>query len=128
MQSSNRGGQASCNGAIEGKRTMQLPELKVANVLHVSFRERVIPMSLQKIFMLEIVKALWLVFRHMFMPRVTFEYPKVKKELPDMHRGALCLFPLKMAPPVRARNESHRRIFLIGVIKRNPRGDSSRWG
>ncbi len=46
---------------------------------------------LEKIFMLEIVKALWLVFRHMFVPSVTFQYPKVKKELPDTHRGALCL-------------------------------------
>lgn len=45
----------------------------------------------QKIFMLEIFRALWLVFRHMFVPKVTFEYPKVKRPLPDTHRGALCL-------------------------------------
>lgn len=46
---------------------------------------------LQKILMLEIVHALWVVFRHMFVRGVTFQYPHVKRALPDTHRGALAL-------------------------------------
>jgi len=46
---------------------------------------------LQKILMLEIVRALWVVFRHMFVHKVTFQYPHVKRALPDTHRGALGL-------------------------------------
>jgi len=46
---------------------------------------------LRKILMLEIVRALGLVFRHMFVRSVTFQYPHSKRPLPDAHRGALCL-------------------------------------
>lgn len=41
--------------------------------------------------MSEIMRALWLVFRHMFVRGVTFQYPHVKRNLPDTHRGALAL-------------------------------------
>jgi len=46
---------------------------------------------IQKILMLEIVRAMWVVFRHMFGKGITFQYPHVKRLLPDGHRGALGL-------------------------------------
>ncbi|HET6370706.1 MAG TPA: NADH-quinone oxidoreductase subunit NuoI [Nitrospiria bacterium] len=39
----------------------------------------------------EIVEALNLTFKHMFVREVTFEYPHVKRDIPDTRRGALCL-------------------------------------
>ena len=39
----------------------------------------------------EILDALKLTFKHMFVREVTFEYPHVKREIPDTRRGALCL-------------------------------------
>jgi len=46
---------------------------------------------IQKILMLEIVRALWVVFRHMLGKGITFQYPHAKRALPDTHRGALAL-------------------------------------
>ena len=46
---------------------------------------------IEKILMIEIVRAMWVVFRHLFVRGVTFQYPHVKRVLPDTHRGALAL-------------------------------------
>src|SRR5438445_12996973 len=39
----------------------------------------------------EIRTAMRLVFRHMFVKSVTFQYPREKRTIPDAHRGALGL-------------------------------------
>ncbi|HIE65230.1 MAG: NADH-quinone oxidoreductase subunit NuoI [Nitrospira sp.] len=46
---------------------------------------------IDKVFFMEIVKALKLTFKHTFRPVVTVPYPHEKLTLPDTHRGALCL-------------------------------------
>lgn len=46
---------------------------------------------IEKIVMSEILQAMWLVLRHLWVKGVTFQYPHEKRELPDAHRGALCL-------------------------------------
>lgn len=35
----------------------------------------------------EVVKGLWVTFRHAFRPRETVEYPEVKEEMPKHYRG-----------------------------------------
>jgi len=39
----------------------------------------------------EILEAMVITFKHMFVKPVTFQYPREKRQLPDTHRGALCL-------------------------------------
>jgi NADH-quinone oxidoreductase subunit I len=39
----------------------------------------------------EIIEAMAITFKHMFVKPVTFQYPREKRQLPDTHRGALCL-------------------------------------
>jgi len=39
----------------------------------------------------EIIEAMVITFKHMFVKPVTFQYPREKRQLPDTHRGALCL-------------------------------------
>src|SRR5438445_11566997 len=39
----------------------------------------------------EIRLAMKVVFRHMFVKSVTFQYPREKRTIPDAHRGALGL-------------------------------------
>lgn len=39
----------------------------------------------------EILGGLKLTFKHLFVPEVTYQYPHQKREIPDTHRGALCL-------------------------------------
>jgi NADH-quinone oxidoreductase subunit I len=39
----------------------------------------------------EIIEAMGITFKHMFVKPVTFQYPREKRQLPDTHRGALCL-------------------------------------
>ncbi len=46
---------------------------------------------LKQVLFAEIVQAMKVTFRHMFAKPVTFQYPHEKRELPDTHRGALCL-------------------------------------
>jgi|SRR5579863_2412975 len=46
---------------------------------------------LDAVFFREILGALRLTFRHMFVREVTFQYPHVKRDIPDTRRGALCL-------------------------------------
>ena len=46
---------------------------------------------LDRVFFKEIVSALNLTFKHLFVREVTLQYPHQKLELPDTHRGALCL-------------------------------------
>lgn len=46
---------------------------------------------LRSIFFLEIMKAMRLVFSHYRVKEVTLQYPHEKTELPNTHRGALCL-------------------------------------
>ena len=46
---------------------------------------------LDKIIFKEIGTALKLTFKHLFVKEVTLQYPHQKLELPDTHRGALCL-------------------------------------
>ena len=46
---------------------------------------------LKSVFMTEIVRGLSLTFKHMFVGKVTFQYPHEKRVIPDAHRGALSL-------------------------------------
>ncbi len=46
---------------------------------------------LKRVFFVEILKALKLVFAHYFVKEVTLQYPHEKNIFPDTHRGALCL-------------------------------------
>jgi NADH-quinone oxidoreductase subunit I len=39
----------------------------------------------------EILEAMAITFKHMFVKPVTFQYPREKRQLPNTHRGALCL-------------------------------------
>ena len=43
----------------------------------------------------EILRALMITLKHMFVRPVTFQYPREKRELPDAHRGALSLLRYK---------------------------------
>jgi NADH-quinone oxidoreductase subunit I len=42
-----------------------------------------------KIFFVEILKGLGLTFKHMFVKPITFQYPHVKRQLPDGYRGVI---------------------------------------
>lgn len=46
---------------------------------------------LDRVFFKEIAGALQLTFKHLFVREVTLQYPHQKLQLPDTHRGALCL-------------------------------------
>jgi len=39
----------------------------------------------------EIIEAMGITLKHMFVKPVTFQYPREKRQLPDTHRGALSL-------------------------------------
>jgi NADH-quinone oxidoreductase subunit I len=39
----------------------------------------------------EIIEAMGITLKHMFVKPVTFQYPRETRQLPDTHRGALCL-------------------------------------
>jgi len=41
------------------------------------------------VFFVEILKGLGLTFRHMFVKPITFQYPHVKRQLPDGYRGVI---------------------------------------
>jgi NADH-quinone oxidoreductase subunit I len=43
----------------------------------------------------EILPAMAITFKHMFVKPVTFQYPREKRQLPDGHRGALSLLRYK---------------------------------
>lgn len=46
---------------------------------------------LKNVFMTEIIQALWVTWKHLFVRSVTFQYPHQKRVIPDAHRGALAL-------------------------------------
>jgi NADH-quinone oxidoreductase subunit I len=46
---------------------------------------------IKSVFMTEIGRGLTLTFKHMFVRKVTFQYPHEKRVIPDAHRGALSL-------------------------------------